>query len=200
MKIKQLFTTVLLSLIMFVIYVIGITPSFANQSMGILLHTWITGLICGPIYVLMISKSRTFGTVLIMNTIFAVFYLVMGSWPLFIVMMISGLLGEWSLSRRGYNSMTRPLIPYILLWAMVSFKNFFMFTLFRSAVLQNYINMGMDEVAANNAVDAASQIMLNMPLNVGGLVVTAIGCSLGFYLGKKILKAHFIPSGVTGNE
>lgn len=200
MKIKQLFTTILLSLVMFFIYLIGISPAFANQTMGILIHTGITGLICGPVYVLMISKSRHFGTVLIMNLLFAIFYLIMGSWPLFIMMIVGGFLGEWILSGKGYFSIQKPVIPYILLWCFVSFKNFVMFTLFRSSVIANYINMGMDEASANQAVDVASSIMLDVPLNLAGLAITIVGCILGFSIGKKILKEHFIPSGIGSYE
>ena len=79
MNLKQFFITILLALVMFVIYLIGIIPAFAHQELSIVLHAGITGLICGPIYVLMIAKSRAKGTLFITCSIFALFYLIVGN-------------------------------------------------------------------------------------------------------------------------
>ena len=200
MNLKQFFSTILLSLAMFVIYLIGIMPVFAHQQLSIVLHAGVTALICGPAYVLMIAKSRASGTLFTTNALFALFYLVVGNLHLFVFMLAAGLICELVLLKGGYQSQRRQVIPYILLWLAVGLKNIFMFGLFRSAVLSSYLKTGMDETAAKIAIDNAAATMLSVPLNLAGVAVTIIGGLAGFWLGKKAMKKYFIPAGVAADN
>lgn len=195
MSLKQFFITILLTLAMFVIYLIGIMPVFAHQQLSIVLHAGITALICGPIYVLMIAKSRVRGTLFITNAIFALFYLLAGNFHLCVFMLAMGLICELVLMKGGYQSQRRQVIPYILLWTAVGLKNIFMFGLFSDAVLSTYLKTGMDEATAKIAIDNASATMLSVPLNLAGVAVTIIGGLAGFWLGKKAMKKYFVPAG-----
>lgn len=200
MSLKEFFITILLSFTMFVIYLIGILPVFANQQLSIVLHAGITALICGPVYVLMLAKSKARGTLFIMSALFAVFYLLVGNVHLFLFMLAVGLICELALTRGGYQTQYRQVIPYILLWAAVGLKNIFMFSLFRDSILSTYLKTGMDETAAKLAIDNAAATMLSVPLNLAGVVVTIIGGLTGFWLGKKALKKYFAPAGVAGED
>lgn len=199
-SLKQFFISVLLSLVMFIIYLIGIAPSFANQEAGIVIHSGLTALICGPVYVLMVSKARAHGTLLICNIIFALFYLIMGNVYLFALMLFVGIISELTLLKGGYHSLHRQLIPYILLWVAVGLKNILMFSLFRESILDNYLKTGMDEAAAKVAIDNAAAVMLSPILNIAGVIVTIVGCITGFLIGKKTLKKYFVPAGVTTRD
>lgn len=200
MSLKQFFITILLSLAMFVIYLIGIMPVFANQQLSIVLHAGITALICGPVYVLMIAKSRVHGTVFITNALFALFYFMVGNVHLFVFMLTVGLICELVLMKGGYQSQRRQVIPYILLWTAVGLKNIFMFGLFRDSVLSTYLKTGMDEATAQIAIDNASATMLSVPLNLAGVAVTIVGGLTGFWLGKKAMKKYFVPAGVAAEH
>ncbi len=196
MSLKQFFISILLSLALFVVYLIGILPVFANQKLSIVLHAGISALICGPVYVLMIAKSRVPGTVFITNVIFALFYLIVGNIYLFVLMLAAGLIGELIMRKGGYPSQNRLVIPYIIMWIAVGLKNILMFGLFKDAVLNNYLRTGMDEESAKAAIDHASAIMLSIPLNLAGVAVTIIGGLLGIWLGKKAMKKYFAPAGI----
>lgn len=200
MSLKQFFITILLSLVMFVIYLMGIMPVFAHQQLSIVLHAGITALICGPVYVLMIAKSRAQGTLFITSALFALFYLVVGNVHLFAFMLAVGLIGELVLLKGGYQSQYRQVIPYILLWTAVGLKNIFMFGLFRDSVLSTYLKTGMDEATAQTAITNAAATMLSVPLNLAGVAVTMIGGLAGFWLGKKAMKKYFIPAGVAAEN
>lgn len=196
MTLKQFFVSILLSLAIFVIYLISIMPVFANQQLSIVLLTGLAALVSGPLYVLMIAKSRVPGTLFVTNALFALFYLVVGNVHLFILMVVVGLICELTMMRGGYRSRYRPVVPYLLLWIAVGLKNIFMFGLFRDAVLGTYIRTGMDEAAAHVAIQNASATMLSLPLNAAGVAVTVVGGLLGFWLGRKAMKKYFAPAGV----
>lgn len=200
MSLKQFFITILLSIAMFIIYLIGIMPVFAHPQLSIVLHAGITALICGPVYVLMIAKSRARGTLFITNAIFALFYLVVGNAHLFVFMLVVGLICELVLTRGGYQSQCRQVIPYILLWTAVGLKNIFMFALFRDSILSTYLKTGMNEATAKIAIDNASATMLSVPLNLAGVAITIIGGLVGFWLGKKSMKKYFVPAGVVSED
>lgn len=200
MTLKQFFISILLSLAMFVIYLIGILPVFANQQLSIVMQAGLTALICGPLYVLMIAKSRAHGTLFVTNALFALFYLVVGNVYLFILMVATGLICELLMMKGGYQSRYRPLAPYLLLWIAVGLKNTFMFGLFRDAVLGTYMRTGMDEATAHAAIENASATMLSLPLNAAGVAVTIVGGLLGFWLGRKAMKKYFAPAGVAADH
>lgn len=200
MSIKQFFITILLCLAMFVVYLIGMLPVFMNQQLSIVLHAGLCALICGPIYVLMISKSRVHGTLFIFNTLFALFYLAAGNIYLCVLMLVVGIVCELTLMKGGYQSQSRQVIPYILTWAAVGMKNIFMFALFHDALLGTYMKAGMDEATAKIAIENASAVMLSVPLNLAGLAVTIVGGLVGFWLGKKAMKKYFITAGVAAEN
>ena len=200
MTIKQFFITILLCLAMFVVYMLGMLAVSVSQQMAIVLHSGICALLCGPIYVLLISKSRVYGTLFIFNAFFALFYLAAGNIYLSLLMLAVGLICELTLMNGGYQSQNRQVIPYILTWVAVGLKNIFMFALFHDALLSTYMKAGMDEATALIAIENASAVMLSVPLNVAGVAVTVVGGLVGFWLGKKAMKKYFITAGVASEN
>ncbi|RNL48293.1 MptD family putative ECF transporter S component [Paraeggerthella hongkongensis] len=200
MDLKQFFITILLSIVMFAIYLVGILPVFANQQLSIVFHAGITALVCGPVFVLMLAKSKAPGTLFIFSALFALFYLAVGNAYLCVFMLVVGFVCELAMLKGGYASKIRPVLPYFLVWAAVGLKNIFMFGLFRDAVLETYLKTGMDEQAAQAAIQNASSVVMSVPLNLAGLAMVAIGASLGCWIGRKALEKHFFSAGVAASD
>ncbi len=191
MQVKDFITLGVLNAVFTVLFilltvVVGIVP-----VTGILAPA-IAAIPLGVVFILLMIKVAKKGTLLVSGVLQAVIlFLLSGAWTFVVAVIAATLLGElivWG----SYKDLHRVTISYIVLicgYALGSFAPIVFFT----------ESWRADSVASGynvSYVNAFTEI-LNGPILLGVLALSALGALLGAMLGKKMLKKHFVKAGVT---
>lgn len=152
---------------------------------------WIVGLLLnGPVVMLMLVRSRMFGTLTIMGGVVAFLMVVTGhSWVTVPVALILGFLGDLIARGGGYVSAPRNIAAYMLfsLWMIGPLAPIFFAP--DSYYADVASSMGQDYADAMRA--------LFSPAVIGGwLVVAMIIACIGGLIGRFLLRKHFAKAGV----
>lgn len=152
---------------------------------------WIVGLLLnGPVVMLMLVRSRLFGTLTIMGGVVAFLMVVTGhSWVTVPVALILGFLGDLIARGGGYVSAPRNIAAYMLfsLWMIGPLAPIFFAP--DSYYADVASSMGQDYANAMRA--------LFSPAVIGGwLVVAMIIACIGGLIGRFLLRKHFAKAGV----
>ncbi len=152
---------------------------------------WIVGLLLnGPVVMLMLVRSRMFGTLTIMGGVVAFLMVVTGhSWVTVPVALILGFLGDLIARGGGYVSAPRNIAAYMLfsLWMIGPLAPIFFAP--DSYYADVASSMGQDYANAMRA--------LFSPAVIGGwLVVAMIIACIGGLIGRFLLRKHFAKAGV----
>ena len=152
---------------------------------------WIVGLLLnGSVVMLMLVRSRMFGTLTIMGGIVAFLMVVTGhAWVTIPVTLILGFLGDLIARGGGYVSAPRNIAAYMLfsLWMIAPLAPIFF------APDPYY-----EDVAAQMGQDYADAMRaLFSPAVIGGWAVVAmIVACIGGLIGRFLLRKHFAKAGV----
>ena len=144
----------------------------------------------GPVVMLMMVRSRMFGTLTIMGGIVAFLMVVTGhAWVTMPVALVLGLLGDLIARGGGYVSAPRNIAAYMLfsLWGIAPLSPIFFAP-----------DPYFADVAASMGQDYADAMRaLFSPAVIGGwAVVTMIVACIGGLIGRFLLRKHFTKAGV----
>lgn len=174
--------TVLFIVLTIVIGVFPITGIFAPAIAAIPL---------GIVFTLLMIKVAKKGTLLVSGVLQAVIlFLLSGSWTFVVAIISATLLGE-CIVWRSYKDLHRVTISYVILICGYALGSFAPIVFFTEAWRSASVASGYDA----SYVNAFTEI-LNGPVLLGILAVSAVGALLGAGLGKKMLKKHFEKAGV----
>ena len=195
-SLKDLILDVMLSCVMLAIALV-ITP--LAQGLGVLWGSVVSiggaSLICGTIYVLMVSKAPHIGTYMMPFLIYAIFATVSGTLMTGVIFVIMGIVAEVVMIG-GRGKKWRSYVPYVLFWLCYSFAATLQAIFMYDSLVSTYMGMGMDETTATAAVEAFVTVYC-APSTVLIFAVAAIGCSLvGYFIGTKALHKHFKAAGI----
>ena len=152
---------------------------------------WIIGLILnGPVIMLMMVRSRMFGTLTIMGGVVAFLMVVTGhSWVTVPVTLVLGLLADLLARSGGYVSAPRNIAAYMLvsLWMIGPLAPIFFAP--DSYYADVASQMGQDYADGMRALFSPAVISV-------WVVVTMIVACLGGLIGRFLLRKHFAKAGV----
>lgn len=94
MKLKDFISVTLLSVVGFVISMIGGMITQAFGTYGLFIHTSIGSLLAGPIFFVMCHKIPKRGAIVLYYTIMGIIYSIMGFIPMLAIMVVAGIVGE----------------------------------------------------------------------------------------------------------
>lgn len=194
--IKEFITTILLTVI-FIVAQMVLSPLFlTNVTLTYTVMPGIMGIILGIPYVLMVSKSRKRSTILLMFSVYGIFYLSFGMPIIGITLLVLGIFAELSMLGNGYYSRIRPIIPFTMLLVFSAFGPLYQLFFFKDSMIQVYAEMGLTDEAAQQSLDMISALYFS-PVNMMlSLVLTIAGSFVGYFIGTKVLKKHFAPAGI----
>ena len=99
--VKDVITTVLLSAVLIVIQLVVNMVCMANDFVSMVLSVGITMFLCAPVYMLMVSRIGKRFVTLIYMTLLGVIFLLMGNWFLLPYFIVTGVICEVILWKRG---------------------------------------------------------------------------------------------------
>ena len=100
-KVKDVITTVLMSVLLIVIQLAVNMICMANDFVSMVLSVGLTMLLCGPVYFLMVSRVHKRFVSLVYMTLLGIVFLLMGNWFLLPYFIIIGLICEVILWKSG---------------------------------------------------------------------------------------------------
>lgn len=186
MNVRDYITTAIMFVLLFIVFSVVGTP-VGMTVVGNLFVFAVCAVLWGTIYLLLYSKVNKKGVVLLFSLILAVLML-MNFWAISLVIAIGGVLAEivWrKLDRRKFYTMLICFTIQIIFW-------YFAMTL----PLIFLKNLYLTAVPAYAELYSAVFDLVMGPMFFVGLAATIIGCIIGAYLGKLLLKKHFQKAGI----
>ena len=192
-KVKDVITTVLMSVLLIVIQLAVNMICMANDFVSMVLSVGFTMLVCGPVYFLMVSRVHKRFISLVYMTLLGIVFLLMGNWfllPYFIVIGIiceailwkSGsyekpkkLTAAWTLASLLYNGVN--LLPVWFFWD--TYNSFAQ----ASGMEQSYIDSYVHYYTTLHWIAVI-------------MVFTTICGFVGSQIGKRLIKKHFKKAGI----
>ncbi len=191
LKVRDLILIGILTTVMVIIEIIAGAALMPVMWLALLLGTAVSGMFMASVYMLLAFKVGKRGTFLLVSLLRGLFYTLMG-WPsMFIIMLPAGLLGELLLSPpEQYRNAWRVSLAWVVNNALYSLHGAILAWVF-----------GMQYMADSNQYSPEQltfmEAFYSNPLIVGAvMLIGAVGAGLGCWFGWKLLKKHFIKSGL----
>lgn len=191
LQIKDFITLGILNAVIIVIMSIFNIALFAIPLTFVLAPA-LAALPIGIVFMLMLVKVPKAGVFAISGLTQAAAQLLLGS-PLWLaagifVFALAGEIVNLQNTRRNFGKLT---IGYILLITGYSFGAFAPIAFFADAYRQRALKQGYDEAYIDHLVS-----FLNLPMLVLALTVAIAGALGGAFLGRKMLRKHFVKAGM----
>lgn len=186
MNVRDYITTAIMFVLMFIVFSVIGTP-VGMSVVGNLFVFAVCGLIWGTIFLLLYTKVNKPGVVLLFGLILAVLML-MNFWALSLIIATGAVAAEllWrKLDRRKFSTMLICFTTQIVFW-------YFAMTLPLIFLKDLYLSA----VPAYADLYAAVFDLVVGPMFFAGLLATILGCTIGAFIGKMLLKKHFVKAGI----
>ena len=186
MNVRDYITAAIMYVLMFLVYA-GVGAPIGMTVAGSLFVFAACAVVWGTIFILLFTKVNKTGVVLLFGLIWAAMQL-MSFWGVAIVIAIGAVIAEllWDkLDRRKFSTMLLCFtVQVIFLYLGMTLPLIFMKDMYLAAV--------------SAYADLYSTVfdMLIGPMFFVGLAATVVGCIVGAFLGKLLLKKHFAKAGI----
>ena len=186
MNVRDYITAAIMYVLMFLVYA-GVGAPIGMTVAGSLFVFAACAVVWGTIFILLFTKVNKKGVVLLIGLIWAAMQL-MSFWGVAIVIAIGAVIAEllWDkLDRRKFSTMLLCFtVQVIFLYLGMTLPLIFMKDMYLAAV--------------SAYADLYSTVfdMLIGPMFFVGLAATVVGCIVGAFLGKLLLKKHFEKAGI----
>ena len=186
MNVRDYITAAIMYVLMFLVYA-GVGAPIGMTVAGSLFVFAACAVVWGTIFMLLFTKVNKKGVVLLFGLIWAAMQL-MSFWGVAIVIAIGAVIAEllWDkLNRRKFSTMLLCFtVQVIFLYLGMTLTLIFMKDMYLAAV--------------SAYADLYSTVfdMLIGPMFFVGLAATVVGCIVGAFLGKLLLKKHFEKAGI----
>lgn len=186
MNVRDYITAAIMYVLMFLVYA-GVGAPIGMTVAGSLFVFAACAVVWGTIFILLFTKVNKKGVVLLFGLIWAAMQL-MSFWGVAIVIAIGAVIAEllWDkLDRRKFSTMLLCFtFQVIFLYLGMTLPLIFMKDMYLAAV--------------SAYADLYSTVfdMLIGPMFFVGLAATVVGCIVGAFLGKLLLKKHFEKAGI----
>jgi energy-coupling factor transport system substrate-specific component len=177
--------TAIYFVIIFAVACLGYIPIFMPML------TVLCPLAGGIPFMLLVTKVRKFGAMLIMAIILGIFYMVMGTSPYTLpVGIVTGLIAEFIVKSGKYQSAKKAVLAYGV-WCVMIFANLMPTFLARDAWYEKMLNGGYGQ-------EFADAYMKYLPEWIAPVLLAAcfVFGILGGIIGRAVLKKHFARAGM----
>ncbi|NCC30415.1 MAG: Trep_Strep domain-containing protein [Chloroflexia bacterium] len=191
LNVRDLVLIGVLTTIMVMIEIVVGVMLMPMMWLALLLGTAISAAFMAPVYMLLAFKVGKRGTFFLVSAVRGSFYTLMG-WPsMFIIMLPAGLLGELILSPpEHYRNPWRVSLAWVVHTAIYGLHGAVLVWLFGIQYISGSGQYSAEQVAFMEAA------YFN-PLTVAGIMLLgAVFAALGCWVGAKLLRRHFIKSGL----
>ncbi|MDR0759295.1 MAG: MptD family putative ECF transporter S component [Treponema sp.] len=193
LSVKDVITTVILSVLLIVIQLVINTVCMLNYFVSMVFTIGIICFVCAPIYVLMIRRVAKPFVTLIYTTLVGLMYFIMGDWFLLPYLVIIGVLCELILWKEGsYQDYRKITLVWTLQSVLYTGINMLPLWFFWENFEKNVLASGMSRDYIDSYIGYYSR-----PLWIGVIVLINLsGALLGCLFARALIKKHFARAGV----
>ena len=189
LSIKDLATIGIFSAIMIVVFIAFSMITGASLFFNMVLNAVFAAFILAPFFVYMAMKVNKPGVVLIYNTLHAVLTTVFMGPFMFPWFFVGGIIGEFSMwGKDSYRNCKRITIAWIITSLTRATHGMSEIWFFYNA----FVKTGVSK----EQIDIQTQYYTDPKWVAISLILTVIAAMLGCYIGNKMLKKHFIKTGL----
>jgi len=190
--VKDVITTVLLSVGLVVIQLIVNMVCMANDFVSMVLSVGITMLLCAPVYFIMVSRVRKHFVSLVYMTLIGIVFLLMGNWFLLPYYILVGILCELILWRNGWESKKKMTVAWTISSLLYNGVNLLPIWFFWDTYYSFAISSGMEQ----SYIDAYVRYYTTPGWVAVILVFTMVCGFIGCFISGKLINKHFKKAGV----
>jgi putative ECF transporter S component (TIGR02185 family) len=163
------------------------------MAVGFLIGSAVSAIFATPIYLLMAFKVGKRGVIFILSIVYGVFASLMGFPHMFIVVLPLGILGELMMSKAEmYRSIKNNTLTWMVYNAIYSLHGAILLWIFGG----QYFAENMSGMFSPEQLALMNDLYFNPLIVLAIMLIAAAGAALGCWIGWKILKKHFIKSGL----
>lgn len=188
---KEIVLIALLTVLGIVIQLVISTPFAAALHLMMFVAVAIIMVVCGPIYVLMLNKSRRLGTVFLFGGLQALYYVILGQAFIAVSYLLFGIIGECIMLGDGYANPKRIGLSYIVYGACYILGSYLPYIFLADQYIENMSAMGMSEESINAMMNLYTPFTILL-----AVISSCIFAAIGAYIGYRMMKKHFQPAGV----
>jgi len=192
-KIKDVITTVLMSVLLIVIQLAINMVCMANDFVSMVLSVGFTMLLCGPVYFLMVSRVHKRFVSMVYMTLLGIVFFLMGNWFLLPYFIIIGILCETLLWKKGaYENPARLTTTWTLASLLYNGVNLLPVWFFWDTYYTFAIASGMEQSYIDSYVH-----YYTTPGWIAFILIFTTACGfIGSLIGKKLIQKHFKKAGI----
>ncbi len=190
---KDVISVMLFSMLLMVIQFAITSVCMVHIVVSAVLSFAIIGLVCAPIYFLMVSKVNKRGVTFVYCVLLGLIYFFMGHWSTIFLFVSMGLISEVILwkenSSLNFKKVSLAWVVQSVLYIGVNLMSVLFFW-------DDYLVTAESQGMSLDYVNAYATYYTN-PIWLGAnVLITALLALVGCFLGKKILDKHFKKSGI----
>ncbi len=192
-EIKDVITTVLLSLLLVFIQFVISMICMLNNFVSMVLSIGFTMLICAPVYYLLLCRVRKHFVTLVYMSIIGIVYLLMGNWYLLPYFIVVGIICEIILwkdcSKRNAGQISTAWTVSSLLYNGINLLPIWFFW-------ETYYNFAKSSGMEESYINSYAHYYSTLGWVVFILLYTTACGFIGSLIGKKIVRKHFEKAGL----
>jgi multidrug/hemolysin transport system ATP-binding protein/energy-coupling factor transport system substrate-specific component len=193
LTIRDLVLIGVLSALLVVVSYLAAMLTMPFMSASLLVGSAVSAVFATPIYLLMAFKVGKRGVIFILSIVHGVFASLMGFPHMFIVMLPVGVLGEILMPRAEmYRSIKSNSLTWMVYNAVYSLHGAILIWVFGG----QYFGENMSSMFTPEQLALMDVYYFNPLIVIAIMLISAAGAALGCWIGWKILKKHFIKSGL----
>lgn len=189
---KDIVLIALLTALSIVIQIISAVPFMASPQLIMFAAVAILMILCGPIYMLMMSKAPRQGAALLYGGIQALYYCLIGQFMIGVVFLLGAVISECVLLNSGYRKPLRIVVAYLVYAAVYPIATYLPYLILADQYTAQLSAAGLPKASIDSMMGIyASPVMISL-----AALSSCIFAALGGFIGYKLLKKHFKPAGV----
>jgi len=193
LTIRDLVLIGVLSTLMVVVGNIAGMLTMPFMAVGFLVGSAVSAIFMTPIYLLMAFKVGKRGVILILSIVYGISASLMGFPHMFIVALPVGILGELLMPKAEmYRSIKSNTLTWMVYNAVYSLHGAILLWIFG----RQYFAENMNGMFSPEQLALINDLYFNPLIVIAIMLIAAAGAALGSWIGWKILKKHFIKSGL----
>ncbi len=186
MNVRDYITTAIMIVLIFVVFVLVGAP-IGMTVIGNIFPFAVCSILWGTIFLLLYTKVNKKGVVLLVGLILAALQLA-NFWAIAVVIALGAIIAEFfwrKLNRHKFSTMLICFTTQIIFWYLGMFLPLIFMKDMYIAALPAYEHL----------YSSVFDIIIG-PMFFVGLAATVVGCTVGAFLGKLLLRKHFLKAGI----
>lgn len=189
---KDIILISLLSALCIVIQIVAGIPFAATPQLMMFVCVGVIMLVCGPIYVLLMSKAPRRGAAFLFVGVLALYFLILGQVMIAAAFLLGAVLCELVMLGDGYHKPMRIGLAYMIFGAFYVVGSYLPYLILADQYVAQLTAMGMPQSTVDNMMGwFASPSMIAL-----ACLNACVWAAVGAYVGYRMRKKHFAPAGV----